>query len=219
MNHAVVGDRIKARRKDLKMSQLALANAFAKPVSHTSVCHWENGFAEMSSASLIEVARILKCSVDYLTAESNDIQSDLTKLQSTELPPVPLIPWKYVAEAVKDINNLTPKSITGWLCCPKRHGSQTYALKVLDNAMTQGVSEKQNFSKGSILFVDPMKEPVNGSYVIAKIPGKEIPIFKQYIIDGLNYYLFSHDKNYEPITITGKRFKIYGVVIGSFYDL
>lgn len=69
------------------------------------------------------------------------------------------------------------------------------------------------FLAGDIVTVDPGREAINGSHVIAK--NGEEATFKQLVIDGNNVYLKPLNTRYPIKDITGIEIKIVVVVVGT----
>ncbi len=59
-------ERIKGRREALEMSQPELAHRMGGLASRAEVSQYENGRRQPSAAKLIDLARSLGCSVDWL---------------------------------------------------------------------------------------------------------------------------------------------------------
>lgn len=72
---------------------------------------------------------------------------------------------------------------------------QSYALKVIDGAM------EPFFPKGTLLIVDPLITPKDGSYVIARTHASSTSIFRQLIINGT-------DKLLKPLNPDTKVYKL-----------
>ena len=71
-----LGDRIKQRREYLGLSQAEVAAQMRKHTDR-AVGHWESGYARISAVDLIELAKVLRCPVSYLTGED---EFNLTEL-------------------------------------------------------------------------------------------------------------------------------------------
>ena len=62
--------KIKEIRKEKNYTQKDLANFLNKSI--TTICDWERGRTEPSTDDLIQLAKIFKCSVDYLLGIENE---------------------------------------------------------------------------------------------------------------------------------------------------
>lgn len=100
-----------------------------------------------------------------------------------------------------------------WLLCPVKHGKHTFVLKVEGESMFSP-SEPKSFRPGDYIFVDPDRQPENGSLVIAKKDSEAAATFKQLIIDGEKCYLKALNRDWpERIIEIDKDTRICGVVI------
>lgn len=96
---------------------------------------------------------------------------------------------------------------------PRHMSDGSYALRV------RGESMLPKFAEGDIIFVDPSREVLSNSYVIA-VTGNNETTFKQYISDGELQYLRPLNKDWPGpavIPITSDT-HIIGVVIGKWTD-
>ncbi len=93
-------------------------------------------------------------------------------------------------------------------------GSDGYALKVKDASMEPA------FPKGTLLVVDPKRQPKDRSYVIAKLKDLPEPIFRQLLIDAQEYYLKPLSPDFEQYRMTRleKNDKILSVVVQAKRD-
>lgn len=65
----MLGNRIKERREKKGLLQKDIANFVG--VSQQAVARWEKGETEPDSATLVKLAELLECSVDYLLGRTN----------------------------------------------------------------------------------------------------------------------------------------------------
>lgn len=64
MKNLSIGERIRARRKDLNHTQRTLAKALK--ISHVSVSQWERDDSEPTGKNLFALSKILKCSPTWI---------------------------------------------------------------------------------------------------------------------------------------------------------
>lgn len=64
MKTQLMGERIRARRKELKIRQAALGKMVG--VSNVAISQWERSETEPNGENLLALANALKCSPDYL---------------------------------------------------------------------------------------------------------------------------------------------------------
>lgn len=81
MKNLSIGERIRARRKDLKQTQKSLAKTLQ--LSDVSVSQWERDDSEPTGKNLFALAKALKCSPTWILFGDEDKTPD----DATEAPP------------------------------------------------------------------------------------------------------------------------------------
>jgi transcriptional regulator with XRE-family HTH domain len=91
MTMKMMSERIRARRKELKIRQIALGKMVG--VSNAAISQWERGETEPRGDNLLALAKALQCSPDYLlngdTSASNVAYHGLHEPKGS----YPLISW------------------------------------------------------------------------------------------------------------------------------
>lgn len=82
LNFNVIGQKIKERRKNLGITQEAIANALNVNPSHVS--NIECGRANPSLTALVKIANILQCSVDYFISGEYTYNIDKDKAKTLD---------------------------------------------------------------------------------------------------------------------------------------
>lgn len=93
MEQNTVGQRIKARRKELKMTQAALGAALNPPVKTSTISGYETGYSSPDINTIISIASALKCSVvdlifPEMTVEQVMLQNAMLHV-ADNVPPLP----------------------------------------------------------------------------------------------------------------------------------
>ena len=201
-----IGERISARRKELKLTQRALGRLIG--VSATSLTYWERQEVEPKNKHLAALARALDCSPDYLLhGATSGKQGSIASVHSR----VPLINWDTVLESGVD-EEIEAKD---WLYYPKQCGSRTFALTVNNDSMVSPHPNSKSYPTGTIIFVDPDLPIKAGSRVIAQVGNAAQVTFKEYREDGGNSYLIPINSQY-PTTTVDDDTVLIGTIIGSF---
>jgi len=117
---------------------------------------------------------------------------------------VPLISWVSAGYFCEVIDNFHPGDAEEWISTTVAVSPNSYALRV------RGESMEPDFPAGSIIIVDPLREPMPGNYVIAKNGGEAT--FKQLTQDGADRYLKPLNPQY-PIKLIDEHMIICGVVV------
>jgi SOS-response transcriptional repressor LexA len=128
---------------------------------------------------------------------------------------IPLINWSQAWQWRQIIDDYLPSNHEIKLLCPVMHGKHTFALRVRGDAMVSPYLSYYSYPEGAYIFVDPDREVTNGCRVIAKMPGNNEFIFKEYREDDGKRYLKPLNPQY-PIREMTDQMEICGVVIGQF---
>lgn len=100
---------------------------------------------------------------------------------------VPLISYVQAGKWSETIEFMTDDTID-WLPCPVCHSSRTFAMRVRGESMYKP-HKKTSLEEGDLIFVDPEKQPVNGSLVVVILENEKEATFKKLIIDDEKKYL------------------------------
>ena len=165
-----VGERIRARRKELRLTQKALSVKVG--VSHVSISQWEKDETAPRGENLLSLAGALGVSANFLStgeeSASNVSPSDMGTKRIPVLSYVQAGMWTESQE------------ITGY------DGSTSYLLMdddCSDSAFAlviEGESMLPKFIPGDRIIVDPEVFPVPGDFVVARDELKNETVFKKY---------------------------------------
>lgn len=204
-----IADRIRAVRKELKLSQAGLAKKAG--VSQSTIGNLESGL-RTDPRKLLGIASALNVSPEWLstgrghaanTTPGPDIRSQ-----------VPLISWVRAGEWSEAHNPHEPGYAEDWLPCLKQSGKHTYALRVRGDSMTAPFGK--SYPDGCIIFVDPDKRsPGNGDRIIAKLKGSDEVTFKVFQQDAGRVWLKPLNPQHPAIM---ELFAVLGTIIGKWED-
>jgi len=201
-----IGQRVYSRRKELKLTQTAVAAMIG--VSSASLTYWERDEIEPKNKNLAALARALDCAPDYLLhGATSGKQGSIASVHSR----VRLINWDAVLESGAE----EEKNAEDWLYYPRQCGSKTFALIVSNDSMVSPHPNNKSYPSGTTIFVDPEASITDGSRVIAQVGNAAQVTFKEYRKDGGNSYLIPINPQY-PTTIVDDDTILIGTVIGSF---
>lgn len=208
MNISNIGDRIKLRRKELKLTQAQLAKKVG--VSHASISQWESETTAPDGANLLSVAKALGCTAEYLLKGKDEGVNVLFSKIHHSRGEYPLISWVSAGNWSEAVEPYHPKAIDDWHETTVTCSDSSFWLDVVGDSMTSpsGLS----IPEGMIILIDPEVEPVSGKLVIAKLDNEAT--FKQYITDAGEKYLKPLNPQYRMIPINGNC-KIIGVVVDA----
>lgn len=206
-----MNERIKKRRRDLDMTQQALAEKAG--VNRVTVTGWEKGDYQPNGANLQALADALDVSPKWLVDGSDELQSNVgfSKFNNSR-GEYPLISWVSAGEWCEAIEPYHRKSIDKWYETTVHCSDESFWLDVRGDSMTSpsGLS----IPEGMVILIDPEVEPVNGKLVVAKIDTENEATFKQYVTDAGNHYLKPLNPQYRMIPINGNC-RIIGVVVDA----
>lgn len=207
------GERIQKRLRKLSISSYRLASLM--DVKPASVYAWLQSKGPKRE-KMNQLAQILKCRQEWLefgtgTEELSEVfvGLDETNLIAKEFP---LISWVQAGQWSEIVDNFPPEDIEKWVPfgISRRDIPEGFCLRV------RGDSMEPEFAEGDVILVDPLKQPENGQYVVAKLLDSNEATFKKYIYDAgeISLHPLNYPK-YQPIHLNGRKAHIVGVVIGK----
>lgn len=205
-----IGQRIRSRRKELKLTQKDVANAI-KGVSHVAVSQWESDTTKPNAENLLDLAAALECSFVWLLKGEDD-QSNV-------------IPAKLNANKVPLISYVQAGQWTGVDLLKESCGDFEYILtdfNVSDDGFALeivGDSMEDEFKEGDIIIVDPMVTPSAGEFVVA-VNGDYEATFKKYRpLNEIDEYGRQHfeliplNKDYDKMSTKNQEIRIVGTMV------
>jgi len=203
----MIGERLKSRRKQLKLTQANVAKLCS--VSKASVSDWEKDLFQPKDKDLL--AKALKTTKDWLLTGKGS--AEISNVSSAYLNglSIPLISWVQAGSWSGVVDTFQPGDADEYYPCPEKHSESTFALTVVGESMFP------DFIPGEIIYVDPCVEAVSGSCVVVRQNGDTEATFKQLMLDGSKKYLKALNPNWpNPIMEMLPDAVICGVVIGSY---
>jgi SOS-response transcriptional repressor LexA len=122
----------------------------------------------------------------------------------------PLISWVSAGAWHEAIEPYRLSEIEDWPETTEKVSDKSFWLTVKGDSMTS--PSGQSVPEGMLILVDPEREPVNGSLVVAKLVNENEATFKKLVIDAGQKYLKPLNPDYKMQTINGNC-KIVGVVV------
>lgn len=204
----MMNERIKTKRKELKLTQLDVAKFIG--VSKATISQWEAGDTSPNGVNLDKLSRVLRMTVSALLY-GKERQTISYPLKADISHTVPLISWVQAGAWCEVVDNFQQEDTDEYYPCPEKHSEHTFALIVI------GESMYPDFIPGEIIYVDPLVEPQSGSCVVVRQNGDNEATFKQLMYDGSKKYLKALNPNWPtPIIEMLPDAVICGVVIGSY---
>lgn len=196
-----MSDRIRQRRKELKLTQQALAELAG--VNRVTVTGWESDEYQPNGINIIALSEALGCSPAWLvsgidTPEEAQIPQTRTPLNAKKIP---LISWVQAGSWTATDSVTCHSDAEKWIYTTATVSDKAFALKVRGDSMTNPAGFP-SIPEGSIIVVEPVindVESINGKIVVAYIDGGTEATLKKFIDDWPNRYLVPLNPNYKVI--------------------
>ncbi|MDH2999668.1 DNA-binding protein [Chelonobacter oris] len=209
MNIKTLGERIRLRRKELKLTQKDVSAAI-KGVSHVAVSQWESNTTKPNAENILDLATVLQCDISWLlrgTGESNVMPASVGGNK------VPII--SYIQAGVwTGIDNFKAVE-TGYdyILTDLNVSDDAFALEI------RGDSMEPDFIEGDIVIIDPHEQPKAGEFVAA-VNGNYEATFKKYRpLEDIDEYgrqqfeLIALNPDYHKLSTLKKEIRIIGTMV------
>ncbi|MBY0544401.1 MAG: hypothetical protein K2Q14_02510 [Gammaproteobacteria bacterium] len=201
LNHALDLNSIPPKGKG---RQVILAKMFG--VSQRGAGKWLEAEVYPDIQKIAVIANGLNVNVEWLAYGTGPInQQALPDISvGTGWKKVPLITW----DTVVHLADYTPSIDTKWVWTDVECGPKTYAITVIDDSM------EPRYEPGSILIVDPEREPSHQRMVIVRWKKTNTATCTQFLVDGPNRYLRPHNPQYSTTLINENdpQVDFYGII-------
>lgn len=192
-----------------KIVQADLVRMLGK--NRATVSKWWNGDIVPGLKNMIAIADLFKCRIEWLRDGTGPVYID-ERNEPPNISPgppilkkIPVISWVQAGEWSEVVDQFQPGYAEEWIDTTATNHPNAFALVV------RGDSMEPEFTDGDVITVDPGREAISGSYIIAK-NGDEAT-FKQLVIDGSSVFLKPLNPRYPIKDMTGVEFRIIGVVV------
>ncbi len=217
-----MNERIRARRKELKLTQSVLAKLIG--VNRVTVTGWESGDYKPGGENLQALAGALECNPQWLV----DGKGDPLENAAPASPPsehfgikeIPVLSWVQAGEWTESGASITIRDVKEWIYTTAAVSSAAFALRVRGDSMTNPTGAP-SIPEGSMVVVDPDRmtsEDPNGKIVVAQLIGSTEATLKKYVVDGPQKYLVPLNPSYRPLEVNGNC-KLVGIVRQVIMDL
>ena len=154
MGYQTLGDRIRSRRKELKLTQKELATAL-KGVSHVAVSQWESNTTKPNSENILDLSTVLQCDISWLlrgTGESNVVPA------SVGMTKIPLISYVQAGQWTGIENFRETCGDYDYILTDLTVSGDAFALEIKGDSMTP------DFLEGDVVVIDPSEPPRAGEW-------------------------------------------------------
>lgn len=155
------GERIRARRKALQLTQQALAKSIG--VSHVAVSQWEKEETVPRGENLLRLAQWLQCTAAWIIDGDGEVFA--THAKAAPVAAVPLISLAQASAWLGEQRLLLKQQATRFLYSESQLGDGALAVTVEDHAM------QPDYRPGDKVIFDPDVQPQPGDVVLALVDG------------------------------------------------
>ena len=212
-------DRIKARMKDLDLTQEELAHKLG--VTRGAVTHYLAGRRVPPLRQFQKLAAILKADPAWLQFGTTNKIGAVKVLPTSggikNIKKIPILSLHGISE-LTNVAKLEKNEIKEHLQHIFTNQPHWYALRVKGDFMSAPTGTGKSFCDSDIIIVDPDAEAKHSSYVVALLPKSKEATFKQLVIDGGIRYLKPLNPQYPTIHIEQSTY-ICGVAVISISTL
>ncbi|EAO0751843.1 helix-turn-helix domain-containing protein [Salmonella enterica] len=196
-----MSDRIRQRRKELKLTQQALAELAG--VNRVTVTGWESNEYQPNGINIIALCEALGCSPAWLVSGVDTPEVTLPPQTRTPLnaKKIPLISWVQAGTWTTTDSGVNREDVEKWIYTTATVSDKAFALKVRGDSMTNP-NGFPSIPEGSIIVVEPVingLDSINGKVVVAYLDGGTEATLKKFIDDWPNKYLVPLNPNYKVI--------------------
>ncbi|UXE39596.1 LexA family protein [Raoultella ornithinolytica] len=207
-----MSDRIRQRRKELKLTQQALADMAG--VNRVTVTGWERDDYQPNGANLQALAKALQCDPLWLVSGKGDSEPKINlKPEIFHVKEVPLISWVQAGSWTRTESGVRYEDAKEWVYTTAVVSEGAFALRVRGDSMTNP-SGAPSIPEGSVIIVEPDIMDVdylNGKIVVAYLDGGHEATLKKFVEDWPHRYLVPLNPNYKTIEC-GENCRIVGMV-------
>jgi SOS-response transcriptional repressor LexA len=209
-----ISERVARARGAAGLNQREAAKVLG--ISAVTMNRYEKGGRVPETEIAVDMARKFQVSLTWLltgegpmleqTAPPLQIEQNVTTYHDYRPSKrVPVISWIQAGGWGSVEDPFHPGDADDWLETTATTHENAFALTVFGDSMTP------EFGDGDIIVVDPGKQAVNGSYIVAK--NGDLATFKQLVYDGSSVFLKPLNDRYPIRDMTGIEFRIVGVVV------
>ncbi|WP_182058471.1 helix-turn-helix domain-containing protein [Pantoea sp. ME81] len=162
MKKESAGERIRSRRKALKLTQLVVASGIG--VSHVAVSQWEKDETVPRGENLLRLAELLQCTAAWIIDGEGEVFA--APLNVSGVNALPLITLTQAAAWMQEQRLLIQQQATRFLYSDSRLSESALAITLEDTAM------QPDYRPGDTLIFDPAVNPQPGDVVLANINGE-----------------------------------------------
>ncbi|MFD1246122.1 LexA family protein [Paralysiella testudinis] len=202
-----IGERIRQKRKELKLTQKELARRM-KEVSHVAISQWESNTTKPNAENLYDLSILFGCDLSWLL--KGEGQSSNVASINLNGNMVPIISYN-ILETWDIAQPLQMMKEEEHIMTDVNISVFAFAVRVLGDSM------KPDFIEGDIVIIDPEIKPEPGEFVLAR--NQNNVLFRKYREDGSDLKGGSHfiltplNKDYVQVVSRDQDVRIIGTMV------
>ncbi|AJO88443.1 TPA: S24 family peptidase [Haemophilus influenzae] len=169
MHNETIGERIKRRRTELKLTQKELANAI-KGVSNVAISQWESDTTKPNSENILDLSTVLQCDISWLLRGNGQSNVLPASIGGNKIPLISYIQagkWSGISSLKESCGDFD------YVFTDLDVSENAFALSIIGDSM------EPEFKEEDVIIIDPQVQPVAGEFVVA-INGDYEATFKKY---------------------------------------
>ena len=209
MSTQTIGERIRLRRKELKLTQKDVSSAI-KGVSNVAVSQWESNTTKPNAENILDLALVLRCDVRWLLrgeGESNIAPADIGMNKVPLISYVQAGVWTGVEELRETCGDCD------YILTDLNVSEDAFALQIVGDSM------EPDFIEGDVVIIDPQEQPLAGEFVVA-VNEEYHATFKKYRpLEDIDQYgrrhfeLVALNPDYHKLSSRKQEIRIIGTMV------
>lgn len=177
-------------------------------ISQSTLWRLQKGSVDPRASTLNTIASFFNVTVDQLLGNQPITKDNIGRAsgQSKSSTYIPVFSIQNTNELRSKLGLTTPSNWDNWIDVEPSINGKCFGVKVVGESMWP------DFTEGTLIIVDPSKEPKHRNYVLCQLHQDNEIIFRQLIIDGSEKLLKPINYNYKSKPLTNDD-KILGVII------
>ncbi|WP_338510117.1 LexA family protein [Erwinia aphidicola] len=176
MKKTTVGERIRARRKELRLTQKDLAAKVG--VSHVSISQWEKDETSPRGDNLLALAKAMGVTAHYISTGEEAASNVSPSTMGTKR--IPILSYVQAGLWTESLEIRGYDGSMSYLLTDDDYSDRVFALVIEGDSMTP------KFNAGDRIIVDPDVFPIPGDFVVARDDVKNETVFKKYRPTGID---------------------------------
>ncbi|HAU5562403.1 TPA: helix-turn-helix domain-containing protein [Serratia fonticola] len=206
MKKESVGERIRSRRKILKLTQQGVASGIG--VSHVAVSQWEKDETLPRGENLLRLAELLQCTAAWIIDGEGEVFT--TPSTVSDVSALPLITLTQAAAWMQEQRLLIRQQATRFLYSDSKLSESALAITLDDAAM------QPDYRPGDTLIFDPTVAPQPGDVVLAHINGEVLVRIYRLMTEQHDEQIFSLrplNEDFPVQTSSEKKIELIGTMM------